>query len=112
MKKLEENHGYRTLKSYYIESLSNEKSVGESEDEISQEPSAANNVNTRTQEISKLKRDIITLKAEMKARSDKIDKNDEKMKVIRTNILKHLKQSLSDPLFETSSMSLLVSQLS
>ena len=116
MKKLEENHGYRTLKSYYIESLSNEKSVGESEDEVSQEPSAANNVNTgdefKTQEISKLKRDIITLKAEMKARSDKIDKNDEKMKVIRTNILKHLKQSLSDPLFETSSMSLLVSQLS
>ena len=48
----------------------------------------------------------------MKARSDKIEKNDEKMKIIRTNILKHLKQSLSDPLFESSSMSLLVTQLS
>ena len=34
------------------------------------------------------------------------------MKVIRTNIIKHLQQSLSDPLFETSSMSLLVMQLS
>ena len=34
------------------------------------------------------------------------------MKVIRKNIMKHLQQSLSDPLFETSSMPLLVTQLS
>ena len=59
-----------------------------------------------------MKRDIITLQAEMKARKDKIDQNDEKMKDLRKNIMKHLQQSLSDPLFETSSMSLLVTQLS
>ena len=48
----------------------------------------------------------------MKARSDKIEKNDVKMKDIRTNIIEHLRQSLSDPLFEKNSMSLLVTQLS
>ena len=48
----------------------------------------------------------------MKARSDKIERNDDKMKILRTNIIKHLQTSLSDPLFETSSMSLLVTQLS
>ena len=116
MKKLEENHGYKTLKSSYIESLSSEMPVSETGDDFIAEQSAATNVNTedesKTQEIIKLKRDIITLKAEMKARSDKIENNDEKMKVIRANLLKHLKQSLSDPLFESSSMSLLVSQLS
>ena len=67
---------------------------------------------SESHEISKLKRDVITLKAEMKARSDKIEKNDEKMKDIRTNIIRNLQQSLSDPLFETSSMALLVTQLS
>ena len=46
----------------------------------------------------------------MKARSDKIEKNDAKMKDIRTNIIEHLRQSLSDPLFETNSMCLLVMQ--
>ena len=123
MKKLEEIHGYKTLKSSYVESLSNEKTDNETGDELNDEQSASTDVKTmndsekveirsETQEINQLKRDIITLKAEMKARSDKIEKNDEKMKIIRTNILKHLKQSLSDPLFESSSMSLLVTQLS
>ena len=65
-------------------------------------------MNSEALKISMLKREIITLKAEMKSRTYKIEKNDEKMKVIRTNILNHLNQSLSDPLFETGSMSLLV----
>ena len=72
-----------------------------------------NNVNeSENREINKLKRDIVTLQAEMKARSDKIEQNDDKLKIIRSNIMKHLQQSLSDPLFESSSMSLLVKQLS
>ena len=85
MKKLEENHGYKTLKSSYIESLSNEKSVNETGDKLTVstdvntvDESEKGEIDIETQEISKLKRDIITLKAEMKARSDKIEKNDEK----------------------------------
>ena len=34
------------------------------------------------------------------------------MKVLRTSILKHLEQSIPDPFFESSNMSLLVTQLS
>ena len=65
-----------------------------------------------SQDISQLQRDIILLNAEMKARSDKIDKYDANMKALRSNIMTYLQQSLADPLFETNSMSLLVMQLS
>ena len=115
MKKLEENHGYKTLKSSYRESLSEENSVGETGDEHKVQTASidVNDVNeSDKREINKLKRDIVTLQAEMKARSDKIEQNDDKLKTIRSNIMKHLQQSLSDPLFESSSMSLLVKQLS
>ena len=67
---------------------------------------------SETKEINKLRRDIVTLQAEMKARSDIIEHNDVRMKILKSNIMKHLQQSLSDPLFESSSMSLLVMQLS
>ena len=108
MKNLEEVHGYKTLKSTYKESLSDENGCSNKEEE-----NGNTSENTsETQEVSKMKRDIITLQAEMKARNDKIEKNDEKIKILRKNIMKHLQQSLSDPLFETSSMSLLVTQLS
>ena len=107
MKNLEEFHGYKTLKSTYKESLSDENgSKNEQENDDTSENMS------ETQEVIQMKRDIITLKAEMKVRKDKIEQNDEKMKIIRKNIMKHLQQSLSDPLFETSSMSLLVTQLS
>ena len=108
MKNLEEVHGYKTLKSTYKESLSDENGCSNKEEE-----NGNTSENTsETQEVSKMKRDIITLQAEMKARNDKIEKNYEKIKILRKNIMKHLQQSLSDPLFETSSMSLLVTQLS
>ena len=89
----------------------NDKSEETNEDQSGFSKNKSND-KSETQEVNKLKRDIITLRAEIKARSDKIEKNDEKMKTLRTNIIKHLQQSLSDPLFETSSMSLLVTQLS
>ena len=40
------------------------------------------------------------------------EKYENKMKVLRTSILKHLEQSIPDPFFESSNMSLLVTQLS
>ena len=40
------------------------------------------------------------------------EKYENKMKVLRKSILKHLEQSISDPFFESSNMSLLVTQLS
>ena len=114
MKNLEEYNGYKTLKKIYLDSIS--KEVDEKSDETNESQSDTSNNKpddkSDSQEISNLKRDIITLKAQMKARSDKIEKNEDRMKDIRTNIIKHLQQSLSDPLFETSSMSLLVTQLS
>ena len=118
MKKLEEHHGYKTLKATYIESHVDEESVRENATEPNDEQSAPiiekENIvdESETKEINKLRRDIVTLQAEMKARSDRIEHNDVKMKTIRSNIMKHLQQSLSDPLFESSSMSLLVMQLS
>ena len=127
MKHLEEFHGYKTLKKMYLDSISEEvdeksdennaeKSVSVTGDEQNKEQSASNHVNTvdesKKRQINKLKRDIVTLQAEMKARSDKIEQNDDKLKIIRSNIMKHLQQSLSDLLFESSSMSLLVKQLS
>ena len=57
-------------------------------------------MNRKKIEVTKLKRDIITLQAEMKARSDKIEQNVGKLKIIRSTIMKHLQKSLSDPLFE------------
>ena len=116
MKNLEESYGYKTLKSTYEESLSDENG-SENEEEISDDHSTSTVKNTsenssETPEVTKMKRDIITLKAEMKARKDKIEQNDEKIDSIRKNIMKHLQESLSDPLFETNSMSLLVTQLS
>ena len=117
MKNLEELYGYKTLKSTYKESLSDENGSKNEEEEISDDHSTSNVKNTsenksETPEVTKMKRDIITLKAEMKARKDKIEQNDEKIDGIRKNIMKHLQESLSDPLFETNSMSLLVTQLS
>jgi len=116
MKKLEEDHGYKTLKSSYIESLSDEKSVSETGDDLNEAQPSSSIVNVVNEsekvEVIKLKRDIVTLQAEMKARSDKIEQNAGKLKIIRSNIMKHLQKSLSDPLFESSSMSLLVKQLS
>ena len=53
---------------------------------------------SETKEINKLRRDIVTLQAEMKARSDIIEHNDVRMKILKSNIMKHLQQSLSDPL--------------
>ena len=114
MKNLEEFHGYKTLKKIYLDSISEEVDEKSEEKNENQSDSSNNKHEDKSeyQEISKLKRDLITLKAQMKARSDKIEKNDAKMKDIRTNIIEHLRQSLSDPLFETNSMSLLVTQLS
>jgi len=109
MKNLEELYGYKTLKSTYEESLSDEN-ASNNEDKEDNDDTSENR--SETQEVNKMKREIITLKAEMKARKDEIDQNEEKIKVLRKNIMKHLRQSLSDPLFETSSMSLLVTQLS
>ena len=73
MKILEDSHGYKTLKSTYKESLSDENGrrneeeengdTSENGDELIVEQSVAKNVNavgeSKTQEISKLKRDII-----------------------------------------------------
>ena len=118
MKTLEEHHGYKTLKATYIESLVDDESVRENAKEPNYEQSAPIVEKEKivdeseTKEINKLRRDIVTLQAEMKARSDKIEHNESKMKTIRSNIMRHLQQSLSDPLFESSSMSLLVMQLS
>ena len=116
MKNVEEMHGYKTLKKIYLDSISEENDKKSEETNPNTSESSISKSDDRSesesQEISKLKRDMITLKAEMKARSDKIEKNDEKMKDIRTNIIRYLQQSLSDPLFETSSMALLVTQLS
>ena len=113
MKHLETSYDYKTLKQSYLDSTSvkvDEMGEEKNKEELDRESKLDNK--SETQEISKLKRDIITLNAEMKARSDKLEKNDEKMKLIRTNLMRHLQQSLSDPLFETSSMSMLVTQLS
>ena len=114
MKNLEELHGYKTLKKTYLDSISEEddKEIEETNEKESDSCISKPDERSEAQEFNQLKRDIITLKAEMKARSDKIERNDDKMKILRTNIIKHLQTSLSDPLFETSSMSLLVTQLS
>jgi len=118
MKQLEERHGYKTLKATYIESLVDEESVSENTKETNDEQSAPIVEKEKivdeseTKEINKLRRDIVTLQAEMKARSDIIEHNDVRMKILKSNIMKHLQQSLSDPLFESSSMSLLGMQLS
>ena len=65
MKNLEEVHGYKTLKSTYEESLSDENGTENEEKDDTPENKA------ETQEVNKMKRDIITLKAEMKVRKDK-----------------------------------------
>ena len=94
MKKLEEDQGYKTLKSSYIESLSNEKSVSETggeRNEVQPYSSIVNTVNESEKvEVTKLKRDIVTLQAEMKARSDKIEQNGGKLKILRSNIMKRV----------------------
>ena len=95
MKNLEESHGYKTLKSTYLESLSDvngdtNKEEENENDSTSISKNTSENSPTEPQEINKMKRDIITLQAEMKARKDKIDQNDEKMKDLRKNIMKYL----------------------
>jgi len=85
MKNLEEYHGYKTLKQIYRDTIS-EESYEKGEVTNEEQVDSANNKSldeSDKQEVSKLKRDIIPLQAEMKASSDRLEKNDDKMKCIR-----------------------------
>ena len=113
MKILETNYGYKTLKNQYYDSK-NEKEQDVISDNAEQESQSINNkqVVNLTEENAELKKSVDDLKKSLSNQILSAEKYENKMKVLRTSILKHLEQSIPDPFFESSNMSLLVTQLS
>ena len=65
-----------------------------------------------TEENAELKKSVDDLKKSLSNQIVSAEKYENKMKVLRTSILKHLEQSIPDPFFESSNMSLLETQFS
>ena len=65
-----------------------------------------------TEKNAELQKSVDDLKKSLSNQILNAEKYENKMKVLRTSILKHLEQSIPDPFFESSNMSLLVTQLS
>jgi len=97
---------------HYISSDDKEQDV--ISDNAEQESQSINNeqVMNLTEENAELKKSVDDLKKSLSNQILSAEKYENKMKVLRTSILKHLEQSIPDPFFESSSMSLLVTQLS
>ena len=115
MKKLEDLCGYKTLKDKYLDSKSsNENETDKTGDAAENKSTAISNEETvsLTEQNIELKKSVDDLKKSLSNQINNAEKYENKMKVLRTSILKHLEQSISDPFFESSNMSLLVTQLS
>ena len=122
MKRLETEDGFKTLKAQHLEKLK-EKDAPPSDDTEKKEtespsddtekketesPEEKDNENT---ENINLKKEINSLKAQVKSQNNKLEKSEGKMKSVRKMVIKNLQESLQDPLFERQNMSFLVMQL-
>ena len=115
MKKLEDACGYKTLKDIYLDSKSGTEEEKDKTSDANKDKSTENSneeITTLTEQNVELKQSVDDLKKSLSNQILSTEKYENKMKVLRTSILKHLEQSISDPFFESSNMSLLVTQLS
>ena len=121
MKILEDCFGYKTMKQKYLDSkTSDDKEVSpndvtENENQSNSSVSDSNSddeVASLTEKNTELQKSVDDLKKSLSNQILNAEKYENKMKVLRTSILKHLEQSIPDPFFESSNMSLLVTQLS
>ena len=122
MKVLEDLYGYKTLKKKYLDSKTNDEKEKDNTSEVADNENqpissesrsnSDNEVVTLTEKNVELQKSVDDLKKSLSNQILNAEKYENKMKVLRTSILKHLEQSIPDPFFESSNMSLLVTQLS
>ena len=117
MKKLEDDYGFTTLKAAYLKTIKKDQNNKDDTNNAGTEKSSDGGDSTEApqsnkEEVEKLTKENNNLHAEMKIKNSKMEKNERRMKVLRRSIVKHLQDSLPDPLFESMSMSMLVMQLS
>ena len=122
MKMLESLYGYKTLKEQYLDSKTGDEKEEDNTIDVTEKGCQSNiseshsnsdeEVVSLTQKNAELQKSVDELKKSLSNQILSAEKYENKMKVLRTSILKHLEQSIPDPFFESSNMSLLVTQLS
>ena len=121
MKGLEEKFQYKTLKAKYFDSLKVEKETeqaGDEEEEIAEDDSSdrqleEESLDKHDQEV--LSKENEQLKKEVQSLNEQVARHEKReitLNSLRKTILKNLEESLAEPLFAESNMSMLVSQFS